>query len=77
LGGKGLALAEMTRLGFPVPPGFTLTTAACRAYLERGALPEGLWDEVRAQVGRLEDATGKRFKKPSPSRRARSHSSKS
>jgi len=64
LGGKGLALAEMTRLGFPVPPGFTLTTAACRAYLERGALPEGLWDEVRAQVGRLEEATGKRFGGP-------------
>jgi len=61
LGGKGFALAEMTRLGFPVPPGFTLTTTACRAYLERGALPEGLWDEVRAQVGRLEKATGRRF----------------
>ena len=61
LGGKGLALAEMTRLGFPVPPGFTLTTAACRAYLERGTLPEGLWDEVRDQVARLEAATGKRF----------------
>ena len=61
LGGKGFALAEMTRLGFPVPPGFTLTTAACRAYLERGALPEGLWDEVRDQVARLEAATGKRF----------------
>ncbi|WP_457633922.1 pyruvate, phosphate dikinase [Oceanithermus desulfurans] len=61
LGGKGFALAEMTRLGFPVPPGFTLTTEACRAYLERGAFPEGLWDEVRAQVERLEAATGKRF----------------
>ncbi|WP_457628481.1 pyruvate, phosphate dikinase [Oceanithermus sp.] len=61
LGGKGFALTEMTRLGFPVPPGFTLTTAACRAYLERGALLEGLWDEVRDQVARLEAATGKHF----------------
>ncbi|HGY09783.1 MAG TPA: hypothetical protein ENK37_07015, partial [Oceanithermus profundus] len=41
LGGKGFALAEMTRLGFPVPPGFTLTTAACRAFLEEGAFPGG------------------------------------
>ncbi|WP_457638118.1 pyruvate, phosphate dikinase [Oceanithermus sp.] len=61
LGGKGYALAEMVRLGFPVPPGFTLTTGACRAYLERGAFPEGLWDEVREQVTQLEEATGKRF----------------
>ncbi|WP_456413462.1 pyruvate, phosphate dikinase [Oceanithermus profundus] len=61
LGGKGFALAEMTRLGFPVPPGFTLTTEACRAYLEHGAFPEGLWEEVRQQVARLEAATGKRF----------------
>ncbi len=64
LGGKGFALAEMTRLGFPVPPGFTLTTEACRAFLELGELPAGLWDEVKAQVERLERATGKRFGGP-------------
>ncbi len=61
LGGKGMALAEMSRLGFPVPPGFTLTTEACRATLERGSFPEGLWDEVRSQMARLEEATGRRF----------------
>ena len=64
LGGKGFALAEMTRLGFPVPPGFTLTTAACRAFLEEGAFPGGLWDEVQARVARLEEATGKKFGGP-------------
>ncbi len=61
LGGKGFALAEMTRLGFPVPPGFTITTEACRAYLASGELPREMWDEVRRQVARLEKATGKSF----------------
>ena len=42
LGGKGANLAEMTRLGLPVPPGFTITTEACRAYLTTGRLPAGL-----------------------------------
>ena len=42
LGGKGANLAEMTRLGLPVPPGFTITTEACRAYLATGRLPDGL-----------------------------------
>ena len=41
LGGKGANLAEMTRLGLPVPPGFTITTDACRAYLHDGAVPPG------------------------------------
>jgi pyruvate, orthophosphate dikinase len=48
LGGKGANLAEMTRLGLPVPPGFTITTAACRHYLETGAEPETLAGEVGA-----------------------------
>ncbi len=42
LGGKGANLAEMTRLGLPVPPGFTITTEACRAYLKQGREPAGL-----------------------------------
>jgi len=47
LGGKGANLAEMTRLGLPVPPGFTVTTEACRAYFDRGGeVRERLWDEV-------------------------------
>ena len=46
LGGKGANLAEMTRLGLPVPPGFTISTDACRAYLAEGREPDGLADEV-------------------------------
>ena len=45
LGGKGANLAEMTRLGLPVPPGFTVTTEACRAFLKSGTWPRGLWEE--------------------------------
>ncbi|HEX9800060.1 MAG TPA: pyruvate, phosphate dikinase [Thermoanaerobaculia bacterium] len=62
LGGKGANLADMTRLGVPVPPGFTVTTAACNAYLAAGEiLPAGLWEEERAALARLEEQTGKRF----------------
>ena len=47
LGGKGLNLAEMTAIGLPVPPGFTVTTEACNAYMAAGGtFPEGLWDQV-------------------------------
>ena len=46
LGGKGANLAEMTNLGLPVPPGFTISTEACRAYLEAGDLPDGLAGEI-------------------------------
>ena len=47
LGGKGAGAAEMTRAGMPVPPGFTITTEACRAYLAKGGkFPEGLWEQV-------------------------------
>src|SRR6266536_2260662 len=61
LGGKGIGLAEMTRLGVPVPAGFTITTDACRAYLTARDLPAGLEAEVDEHVRRLEERTGKRF----------------
>jgi pyruvate, orthophosphate dikinase len=61
LGGKGIGLAEMTSLGLPVPAGFTITTDACRAYMEFGGLPDGLEEEVARHVSRLEEKTGKRF----------------
>ncbi|HUM13193.1 MAG TPA: pyruvate, phosphate dikinase [Myxococcaceae bacterium] len=64
LGGKGANLAEMTRLGLPVPPGFTVTTEACRAFLKTGNWPKGLWDSEVAALRELEKRTGKRFGDP-------------
>ena len=64
LGGKGANLAEMTRIGLPVPPGFVVTTAACRAYLAAGEVPDGLWEQVDRAVADLEEATDKRFGDP-------------
>jgi pyruvate, orthophosphate dikinase len=65
LGGKGANLAEMTSvLGLPVPPGFTITTDACRAYME-GGWPDGLSQEVARHVRRLEKAMGKKLGDPS------------
>ncbi|MCE1179600.1 MAG: pyruvate, phosphate dikinase [Micrococcales bacterium] len=64
LGGKGANLAEMTRLGLPVPPGFTITTEACRAYLRDGHEPAGLTDEVEQHLGDLEHTMGKRLGDP-------------
>jgi len=62
LGGKGANLADMTRIGIPVPPGFTVTTEACNAYLAAGEkFPEGLWEEELAALRRLEAATGKKL----------------
>ena len=62
LGGKGANLAEMTRVGLPVPPGFTVTTAACRAYIAGdGTLPAGLWDEAVAGVREIEGKLGRGF----------------
>ncbi|MGH3747390.1 MAG: pyruvate, phosphate dikinase, partial [Micromonosporaceae bacterium] len=58
LGGKGANLAEMTNLGLPVPPGFTITTEACRHYLEHGDEPPGLSDEVSGHLRDLERARG-------------------
>src|SRR4051812_21991559 len=64
LGGKGANLAEMVRLGLPVPPGFTISTEACRAYLEAGAVPAGLDDQVAAHLAALEEARGKKLGDP-------------
>ncbi len=64
LGGKGANLAEMTRIGVPVPPGFTISTEACRHFLRHKRIPDGLEDEVTENVRRLEAATGKRFGGP-------------
>jgi pyruvate,orthophosphate dikinase len=61
LGGKGIGLAEMTRMGVPVPAGFTITTDACRAYMAEGDLPDGLAAEVDEHVSRLEQSADKRF----------------
>jgi pyruvate,orthophosphate dikinase len=59
LGGKGANLAEMTRIGLPVPPGFTITTEACREYLKNSTPPPSLKDEITQALGRLEGLVGK------------------
>src|SRR6202012_5655023 len=65
LGGKGAGLAEMTRAGLPVPPGFTITTEVCLAYYTAGrTFPEGLADEVRTAMRELERRLDKRFGDP-------------
>ena len=65
LGGKGANLAEMTRLGIPVPPGFTVTTTACLRYLENdNTLPEGLWEQVGDALRTIEERAGKRLGDP-------------
>jgi pyruvate,orthophosphate dikinase len=62
LGGKGANLAEMTRLGLPVPPGFTVTTEACRAFLAGdGRFPDGLWDQVLDGIRQIEQRMGREF----------------
>ncbi len=62
LGGKGANLAEMARLGLPVPPGFTITTEACRDYYRHDRQPpNGLWDEVRELLREVEEALGRPF----------------
>ncbi len=65
LGGKGANLSEMTNLGLPVPPGFTVTTEACRIYMETGDFPEGMMDEVAEHVAELESKMGKKLGDPS------------
>ena len=65
LGGKGANLADMTRLGVPVPPGFTVTTASCNAYLDAGEkFPPGMWEQVLESVKAIEKDTGKVFGDP-------------
>ncbi len=59
LGGKGANLAEMTNLGLPVPPGFTITTDACRSYMTTGKVPATLEDEVAQHRARLEKKMGR------------------
>jgi pyruvate, orthophosphate dikinase len=61
LGGKGANLAEMTNIGLPVPPGFTISTEACLAYLSKDRFPDGLMDEVDEHLRRLEEAMAKRL----------------
>ncbi len=61
LGGKGANLAEMTSLGLPVPPGFTITTETCNQYLEAGDCPQGFFKELDEKLEELEKLTGKRF----------------
>ncbi|MEV7613701.1 pyruvate, phosphate dikinase [Streptomyces sp. NPDC089799] len=61
LGGKGANLAEMTNLGLPVPPGFTITTDACKVYLDSGEAPAALRDEVTAHLQALEAKMGKKL----------------
>ena len=65
LGGKGAGLADMTRANVPVPPGFTVTTEACNAYLaEGGKFPAGMWDQELAALKKVEEKTGKKFGDP-------------
>ncbi len=66
LGGKGANLGDMTRLGVPVPPGFTVTTEACNAYLEAGGeFPGDSWKQELEAIAAMEQATGKKFGDPS------------
>jgi pyruvate, orthophosphate dikinase len=64
LGGKGANLAEMTNLGLPVPPGFIITTEACRYYLQHGTTPDGLDAEIQNHLDQLEGAMGRRLGDP-------------
>ncbi len=61
LGGKGANLADMTRLGVPVPPGFSITTEACNAYSKEGKFPAGMWDQALEYLKDVEKAVGRKF----------------
>jgi len=66
LGGKGAGLAEMTRAGLPVPPGFIITTEACNAFFDAGKqFPEGMWEQTLEALKQVEEATGKKLGDPS------------
>jgi pyruvate,orthophosphate dikinase len=64
LGGKGSGLADMTRAGVPVPPGFTVTTEACNEFRRTGNFPAGQWDQELAALKVVEKKTGKKFGDP-------------
>src|SRR5512145_399915 len=65
LGGKGANLAEMTNIGAPVPPGFTITTEVCTEFYKHGVkLPSGLDVDIKASVARMEKLLGKKFGDP-------------
>ena len=64
LGGKGANLAEMTNIGLPVPPGFTITTECCNYYTKHGKFPDGLMDDVKAALAAVEKDMGKRLGDP-------------
>lgn len=64
LGGKGANLCEMTNIGLPVPPGFTITTETCNEYTKLGRLPDGLWEEVMAALADVEKDMGKKLGDP-------------
>ena len=61
LGGKGANLADMSRIGVPVPPGFTVTTEACNEYSANGEFPDGMWDQMLAGLSEVEKEAGKKF----------------
>ncbi|MDO9121051.1 MAG: PEP/pyruvate-binding domain-containing protein, partial [Anaerolineaceae bacterium] len=61
LGGKGANLAEMVRIGLPVPPGFIVTTEACNAYQVEKKFPEGQWDQMLESLKATEEESGKKF----------------
>jgi len=65
LGGKGAGLADMTRIGLPVPPGFTITTEACMAYINAGfRFPEGMWEQTLEALREVEKEAGQKFGDP-------------
>jgi pyruvate,orthophosphate dikinase len=64
LGGKGSGLADMTRAGVPVPPGFTVTTEACNEFRKADKFPEGMWDQMLEALKVVEEQTGKKFGDP-------------
>ena len=65
LGGKGAGLCEMTRAGLPVPPGLVVTTEACNAFFENDKnFPEGMWDQVKEGLQKIEEKVGKKFGDP-------------
>ncbi len=64
LGGKGANLAEMTRIGVPVPPGFTVTTEACNYFSDKGEFPQGQWDQMMSSLKVVEVKAGKKFGDP-------------